>query len=194
MTTSANFGNMFSMAGAALFLPFLPLLPKQILLNNFLTDFPAMAISTDRVDPEDIARPRRWNIGVIREFMITFGLVSSIFDFLTFATLVFIIRATPETFRTGWFVESVMTEVFIILVMRTWKPLYKSLPSRPLMAGMIAVVLVTLALPYSPLSATLGLTPLPLSTLLLLATITLLYVAASELTKRVFYARTFKTI
>ena len=194
MTTSANFGNMFSMAGAALFLPFLPLLPKQILLNNFLTDFPAMAISTDRVDPEDIARPRRWNIGVIREFMIAFGLVSSIFDFLTFATLVFIIRATPETFRTGWFVESVMTEVFIILVMRTWKPLYKSLPSRPLMAGMIAVVLITLALPYSPLSATLGLTPLPLSTLLLLATITMLYVAASELTKRVFYARTFKTI
>ena len=194
MTTSANFGNMFSMAGAALFLPFLPLLPKQILLNNFLTDFPAMAISTDSVDPEDIARPRRWNIGVIREFMITFGLVSSIFDFLTFATLVFIIRATPETFRTGWFVESVMTEVFIILVMRTWKPLYKSLPSRPLMAGMIAVVLITLALPYSPLSATLGLTPLPLSTLLLLATITMLYVAASELTKRVFYARTFKTI
>ena len=194
MTTSANFGNMFSMAGAALFLPFLPLLPKQILLNNFLTDFPAMAISTDRVDPEDIARPRRWNIGVIREFMIAFGLVSSIFDFLTFATLVFIIRATPETFRTGWFVESVMTEVFIILVMRTWKPLYKSLPSRPLMAGMIAVVLVTLALPYSPLSGTLGLTPLPLSTLLLLATITLLYVAASELTKRVFYARTFRTV
>jgi Mg2+-importing ATPase len=194
MTTSANFGNMFSMAGAALFLPFLPLLPKQILLNNFLTDFPAMAISTDRVDPEAIEKPRRWDISIIRKFMIAFGLVSSIFDFLTFATLVFIIRATPETFRTGWFVESVMTEVFIILVMRTWKPLYKSLPSRALMAGMIAVVVVTLALPYSPLSATLGLTPLPFSTLLLLATITLLYIAASELTKRVFYVRTFRTI
>jgi Mg2+-importing ATPase len=194
MTTSANFGNMFSMAGAALFLPFLPLLPKQILLNNFLTDFPAMAISTDRVDPEAIEKPRRWDINIIRKFMIAFGLVSSIFDFLTFATLVFIIRATPETFRTGWFIESVMTEVFIILVMRTWKPLYKSLPSRPLLAGMIAVVLVTLALPYSPLSATLGLTPLPFSTLLLLATITLLYIAASELTKRVFYVRTFRTI
>jgi Mg2+-importing ATPase len=194
MTTSANFGNMFSMAGAALFLPFLPLLPKQILLNNFLTDFPAMAISTDRVDPEAIEKPRRWDISIIRKFMIAFGLVSSIFDFLTFATLVFIIRATPETFRTGWFVESVMTEVFIILVMRTWKPLYKSLPSRALMAGMIAVVVVTLALPYSPLSATLGLTPLPFSTLLLLAIITLLYIAASELTKRVFYVRTFRTI
>jgi Mg2+-importing ATPase len=194
MTTSANFGNMFSMAGAALFLPFLPLLPKQILLNNFLTDFPAMAISTDRVDPEAIEKPRRWDISVIRNFMIAFGLVSSIFDFLTFAMLVFIIKATPETFRTAWFIESVMTEIFIILVMRTWKPLYKSLPGRALMAGMIAVVLVTLALPYSPLSGVLGLTPLPFSTLLLLTSITGLYIAASELTKRVFYVRTFKTI
>ena len=119
--------------------------------------------------------------------MIVFGLVSSIFDFLTFVALVFIIRATPEMFRTCWFVESVMTEVFIILVMRTWKPLHKSLPSRALISGMIAVVVVTLALPYSPLSATLGLTPLPFSTLVLLATITLLYIAASELTKRIFY-------
>jgi P-type Mg2+ transporter len=194
MTTSANFGNMFSMAGAALFLPFLPLLPKQILLNNFLSDFPAMAIATDRVDPEAIEKPRRWDISIIRNFMIAFGLVSSIFDFLTFATLVFVIRATAETFRTAWFVESVMTEIFIILVMRTWKPLYKSLPSRALMGGMIVVVLVTLALPYSPLSGVLGLTPLPFSTLLLLATITLLYTAASELTKRIFYVRTFRTI
>jgi Mg2+-importing ATPase len=187
MTTSANFGNMFSMAGAALFLPFLPLLPKQILLNNFLTDFPAMAISTDRVDPEAIRIPRHWDIRVIRNFMIAFGLVSSIFDFLNLATLVFIIRATPDAFRTGWFIESVMTEVFIILVMRTWKPFYKSLPSGPLLAGMIVVVLVTLALPYSPLSGVLGLTPLPFSTLLLLATITLLYKAASELTKRALW-------
>ncbi|HEX5887244.1 MAG TPA: magnesium-translocating P-type ATPase [Pyrinomonadaceae bacterium] len=192
MTTSANFGNMFSMAGAALFLPFLPLLPKQILLNNFLTDFPAMAISTDRVEAEEIAKPRRWDVGVIRNFMIAFGLVSSIFDFLTFAALVWVVRATADTFRTGWFIESVMTEVFIILVMRTWKPLYKSLPSRPLMAGMIGVVLVTLALPYSPLSGPLGLTPLPFSTLLLLAVITLLYIAASELTKRVFYVRAIR--
>jgi Mg2+-importing ATPase len=194
MTTSANFGNMFSMAGAALFLPFLPLLPKQILLNNFLTDFPAMALAREGGVPEAIEKPHRWDIKIIRNFMIAFGLVSSIFDFLTFAALVFILRATPETFRTGWFVESVMTEIFIILVMRTWKPLYKSLPSRALMAGMIVVVLVTLALPYSPLSGVLGLTPLPLSTLLLLATITVLYIAASELTKRVFYVRTFKTI
>ena len=191
MTTSANFGNMFSMAGAALFLPFLPLLPKQILLNNFLTDFPAMAIATDAVDAELVERPRRWNIAFIRDFMIVFGVVSSIFDFLTFAALVFILKATPEVFRTGWFVESVMTEVLIILVMRTWRPFYTSMPSRPLLAAMIVVLLVTLALPYSPLSGLLGLTPLPLSSLLLLGFITVLYAGASELTKKFFHARAF---
>ncbi|HEY9502639.1 MAG TPA: HAD-IC family P-type ATPase, partial [Pyrinomonadaceae bacterium] len=191
MTTSANFGNMFSMAGAALFLPFLPLLPKQILLNNFLTDFPAMAIATDSVDPELVAGPRRWNITFIRNFMIVFGIVSSIFDFLTFGALVFILKATPEVFRTGWFVESVMTEVLIILVMRTWRPFYTSMPSRPLLVAMIVVLLVTLALPYSPLSGLLGLTPLPISSLLLLGIITVLYAGASELTKKFFRARAF---
>jgi Mg2+-importing ATPase len=191
MTTSANFGNMFSMAGAALFLPFLPLLPKQILLNNLLTDFPAMAISTDSVDPELVEKPRPWDITFIRNFMIVFGVVSSIFDFLTFAALVFILRATPEEFRTGWFVESVMTEVLIIIVMRTWKPFYKSMPSRPLLVAMILVLLVTLALPYSPLKGILGLTPLPASSLMLLGLITVLYAGASELTKKFFHARAF---
>ena len=191
MTTSANFGNMFSMAGAALFLPFLPLLPKQILLNNFLTDFPAMAIATDRVDPELVQGPRRWNIRFIRNFMIVIGVVSSIFDFLTFAALVFILKATPEVFRTGWFIESVMTEVLIILVMRTWKPFYTSMPGGPLLSAMIIVLLVTLALPYSPLSDLLGLTPLPISSLLLLGFITVLYAGASELTKKFFHARAF---
>jgi Mg2+-importing ATPase len=191
MTTSANFGNMFSMAGAALFLPFLPLLPKQILLNNFLTDFPAMAISTDAVDPELVERPRPWDIKFIRNFMIVFGVVSSIFDFLTFAVLVFILKAMPEEFRTGWFVESVMTEVLIIIVMRTWKPFYQSRPSRPLVIAMILVLTVTLALPYSPLSGMLGLKPLPLSWLMLLALITVLYAGVSELTKKFFYARVF---
>jgi Mg2+-importing ATPase len=191
MTTSANFGNMFSMAGAALFLPFLPLLPKQILLNNFLTDFPAMAIATDSVDPELVERPRRWNIAFIRNFMIVFGVVSSIFDFLTFGALVFILKATPEVFRTGWFVESVMTEVLIILVMRTWKPFYTSMPGGLLLSSMIVVLLITLALPYSPLSDLLDLTPLPITSLLLLGFITVLYAGASELTKKFFHARAF---
>ncbi|HKO97614.1 MAG TPA: magnesium-translocating P-type ATPase [Pyrinomonadaceae bacterium] len=193
MTTSANFGNMFSMAGAALFLPFLPLLPKQILLNNFLTDFPAMAISTDSVDAELVERPRPWDIRFIRNFMIVFGVVSSVFDFLTFAALVFVLKSTPEEFRTGWFVESVMTEVLIILVMRTWNPFYKSLPSRPLLIAMIFVLVVTLALPYSPLSGILGLTPLPITSLLLLGLITVVYALASEVTKKFFHARAFGT-
>ncbi len=191
MTTSANFGNMFSMAGAALFLPFLPLLPKQILLNNFLTDFPAMAISTDSVDPELVQRPRRWDIGFIRNFMIVFGIVSSVFDFLTFAVLVFVLKATDEVFRTGWFVESVMTEVLIIWVMRTWNPFYRSLPSRPLLLAMVLVLVITLALPYSPLSGMLGLTPLPVSSIALLGLITVLYAGVSEFTKKLFYVRVF---
>jgi Mg2+-importing ATPase len=188
MTTSANFGNMFSMAGAALFLPFLPLLPKQILLNNFLTDFPAMAIATDSVDEEQLQKPQVWDIKFIRNFMIIFGVVSSFFDFLTFAVLVFVLKSGPEEFRTGWFIESVMTEVLIIVVMRTWKPFYQSRISRPLLVAMIFVLLITFALPYSPLNELLGLTPLPLSSFALLILITLLYVGASEVVKRIFHA------
>jgi Mg2+-importing ATPase len=180
---------MFSMAGAALFLPFLPLLPKQILLNNFLTDFPAMAIATDSVDSDLLTKPQVWNITFIRNFMIIFGIISSIFDFLTFGALIFVLRSGPEEFRTGWFIESVMTEILIIVVMRTWKPFYQSRVSRTLLFAMIFVLLVTLALPYSPLSELLGFRPLALPSLLLLGLITLLYVAASELAKRVFYAK-----
>ena len=186
MTTSANFGNMFSMAGTALFLPFLPLLPKQILLNNFLTDFPAMAIATDSVDLDQLEKPQVWDIKFIRNFMVVFGIVSSAFDFLTFGALVFVLKTGPEEFRTGWFVESVMTEVLIIAVMRTWKPFYKSKISRPLLIAMILVLIITFALPYSPLSELLGLRPLTASSMMLLGMITLLYVAASEVAKRIF--------
>jgi Mg2+-importing ATPase len=191
MTMSANFGNMFSMAGAALFLPFLPLLPKQILLNNFLTDFPAMAISTDEVDAELVEKPRTWDVKFIRDFMITFGIISSLFDFLTFAVLLYVLRATTEEFRTGWFVESVMTEVLIIVVMRTWKPFYQSLPGRTLSIAMLVVVIITLALPYSPLAGPLGLVPLKASWLLMLGLITVAYAVATELPKRLFYRRVF---
>jgi P-type Mg2+ transporter len=130
MATSANFGNMFSMAGASLFLPFLPLLPKQVLLTNLMTDFPEMTIATDRVDPEMVAYPRRWDIKAIREFMITFGLVSSVFDYLTFGVLLFLLHATPDQFRTGWFLESVASASLIVLVIRSRKPFFKSRPSR----------------------------------------------------------------
>ncbi len=127
-TTSANFGNMFSMAGASLFLPFLPLLAKQILLNNFLSDFPAMGIASDSVDEDMVERPHRWNIRFIRDFMIIFGLVSSVFDYLTFGMLLFVVRASPEQFRTGWFIESLLTELVIALVVRTRGPFFRSRP------------------------------------------------------------------
>ena len=193
MTTSANFGNMFSMAGAALFLPFLPLLPKQILLNNFLTDFPGMAIATDKIDPDQLQKPQVWDLKFMRNFMIVFGIISSVFDFLTFAALVLLLKGGPEEFRTGWFIESVMTEVLIIVVMRTWKPFYKSRVSGALLSAMVLVLIITLALPYSPLSELLGFRPLPISSLLVLGMITILYVGASECAKRVFYNRAVKT-
>jgi len=187
VTTSANFGNMFSMAGVSLFLPFLPLLPKQILLTNFLTDIPAMTIATDQVDPELAERPRRWNIGFIRSFMLTFGLVSSVFDYLTFGLLLYVYHATIDQFRTGWFVESVMTELLIMLVIRTQKPFFKSRPGRYLALATLIIAAITVLLPYAPFSALLGLTPLPLPLLALIGGITLLYMLASELAKRLFY-------
>jgi Mg2+-importing ATPase len=187
MTTSANFGNMFSMAGAALFLPFLPLLPKQILLNNFLTDFPAMAIATDNVDPEMIERPHRWDIKFIRNFMLTFGIVSSAFDFLTFGALLFLLKSTPDQFRTGWFLESVATELLIVPVIRTRRSLLASKPGKALLIATVAVFAVMMVLPYTPFSGLLGFNPLPLSFLVMLGVITILYVVISEATKKLFY-------
>lgn len=188
-TTSANFGNMFSMAGASLFLPFLPLLAKQILLNNFLSDFPAMTIATDDVDRELVEKPRRWDIRFIRDFMVTFGLVSSVFDYLTFGMLLFILRATAEQFRTGWFVESLMTELFIALVVRTRRPFFKSKPGKYLLISTLLIAGVTVVIPYLPFAGLLGFTPLPIPLMLALLGITALYIVASEITKKVFYRR-----
>jgi Mg2+-importing ATPase len=189
VTTSANFGNMFSMAGASLFLPFLPMLPMQILLTNFLTDFPAMAIAGDSVDREMVEKPRRWSISFVRSFMFTFGTVSSVFDYLTFGLLLLVLHVGQDQFRTAWFVESVMTELLIMLVIRTQKPFFRSKPGKYLLLGTLLVAVVTLVLPYSPLGKPLGLTPLPLPLLLTLLGITVLYVLASEATKRAFYRR-----
>ncbi len=188
-TTSANFGNMFSMAGASLFLPFLPLLPKQILLNNFLSDFPALAIAGDNVDRELVETPHRWDVKFIRNFMIVFGLISSAFDYLTFGLLLFIVRATPEQFQTGWFVESLLTELLVMFVVRTRRPFYKSKPGRWLAISTLIVTLITLAIPYLPFSALLGFVPLPMEVMALLLCITLLYVLATEVAKRIFYTR-----
>ena len=192
MATSTNFGNMFSMAGASLFLPFLPLLPTQILLTNVLTDLPEMTIATDSVDAESVEQRRRWDVHFLRRFMVVFGLVSSLFDYLTFGVLLYVLHATPGQFRTGWFMESVISASLIVLVVRTRKPFYKSKISRPLLIAMILVLLITFALPYSPLSELLGLRPLTFSSMMLLGMITLLYVAASEVAKRIFLRKIAK--
>lgn len=188
-TTSANFGNMLSMAGASLFLPFLPLLAKQILLNNFLSDFPAMGIPSDNVDDDLVERPHRWNIRFIRNFMIIFGLVSSVFDYATFGLLLLVVHATEPQFQTGWFIESLLTELVIALVVRTSRPFYKSRPGKALLLLTITFGLITLAIPFFPFSHFLGFTPLPVWVMAALVAITGLYVAAAEIAKKFFYAR-----
>ncbi|MDH7500101.1 MAG: magnesium-translocating P-type ATPase [candidate division NC10 bacterium] len=189
MASSANFGNMFSMAGASLFLPFLPLLPKQILLTNLLTDFPEMAIAADRVDEELLNHPRRWDIKFIRNFMVTFGLLSSVFDYLTFGVLLFLLRATTTQFRSGWFVESVISASLVVLVIRTRRPFFQSRPGKMLLVATLLIVGTTLALPFSPLGELLGFSPLPTSFLLLVGVIVMLYIVGAEIAKAAFYRR-----
>lgn len=187
MTTSANFGNMFSLAGASLFLPFLPLLPSQILLINFLSDIPSMTISTDAVDRELIDRPRKWDTDFIKKFMLTFGAVSSIFDVITFGVLLFVLGATMTQFRTGWLLISVLTEVIIVFIIRTRKPFFRSRPSRYLLAATAFITLVTLVFPYTPLGGLFELVPLPVSYILPFAMILAGYVVLTESVKRIFY-------
>ena len=187
MATSANFGNMFSMAGASLVLSFLPLLPKQILLTNLLTDLPEMTIATDSVDRELVEKPRRWNIDFISKFMFTFGLVSSVFDFLTFGVLLLALGATEMQFRTGWFMESVISASFIVLVIRTRRSFYLSRPGKYLVIATLLVGVVVILLPYSPIAGLLGFTPLPPVFLAALALIVGAYVALAELAKTLFY-------
>ena len=189
MATSANFGNMFSMAGVSLFLPFLPMLPKQILLTNLLTDFPEMTIATDNVDDEMINYPRRWDIKAIRKFMITFGIVSSVFDFLTFGLLLLVLHATQVQFRTGWFIESVISASIIVLVIRSRKPFFRSKPGKHLLIATLSIFVVTLILPFTPLAGIFGFSPLPLPFLMLIGLTVLFYIFTVEIVKKVFYRR-----
>jgi Mg2+-importing ATPase len=189
MATSANFGNMFSMAGASLFLPFLPLLPRQILLTNLLTDLPEMTIAVDHVDDELVEKPRRWNIGFIRKFMLIFGLLSSIFDYLTFGALLLLFRASAQQFRTGWFVESVISASLIVLVIRSRKPFFKSKPGKYMLIVTFLVVVTVLVLPFIPPGRIFSFSPLPWYLFALVGLITLLYVFSAETVKRVFYRR-----
>jgi Mg2+-importing ATPase len=187
MATSANFGNMFSMAGASIFLSFLPLLPKQILLTNLMTDFPEMNIASDNVDAEAIAQPRRWNIRFIQRFMLTFGILSSIFDYLTFGALLLILHASQTQFRTAWFVESVVSASLIVLVIRSRKSMLQSRPGKYLLMATLLVVAVTFILPYTPLDQLLGFSKLPVSFILIIIAIVIVYIVSAEFAKRVFY-------
>ncbi|HEY9448366.1 MAG TPA: magnesium-translocating P-type ATPase [Gemmatimonadaceae bacterium] len=186
ITTSANFGNMFSMAGASLIVTFLPLLPKQILLLNVLSDLPAMAIATDRLDPELVEWPRHWDNRGIRLFMLVFGLASSMFDYLTFGSLLWL-GVSPDVFRTGWFVESLLSEILILLVIRTRRSLLRSAIGTGLLWTSIVVAATTLALPYLPVAHGLGLVPLPAPVALLMLSIIGAYGITSEGVKRIFF-------
>jgi len=189
ITTSANFGNMVSMAFASLALPFLPLLAPQILLNNFLSDVPSLAIATDNVDADQVRTPRRWDIAFVRRFMVTFGLVSSVFDFITFAFLLLVAGAAAEVFQTGWFVESLVTELAIVLVVRTRRAFWRSRASALLSWLTLGVAVVAFAIPYLPGAGWFGFVALPLPVVGGLIAITGAYLAASETVKHWFFAR-----
>jgi Mg2+-importing ATPase len=189
MGTSSNFGNVFSMAGASLFLPFLPMLPTQILLNNFLYDLAQITIPTDNVDDTYLIKPQRWDIGLIRNFMVFVGPISSIFDFLTFYVLLHFLHASQAQFHTGWFIESLATQTLVVFVIRTSKNPLRSRPSIPLLTTCLAVVSVGMYLPFSPLAALLGFTPLPLSYFAFVAIATLIYLLLVKMVKRVLLHR-----
>jgi Mg2+-importing ATPase len=161
METSSNFGNMLSMAIAALLLPFLPMLPVQLLLNNFLYDVAQLTIPTDRVDPEFLRRPRRWRIDLVRRFMLQIGPVSSVFDLTTFAVLLYVFHADAALFHTGWFVESVVTQVLVLFVIRKLGSGPAVPPSGALIASSTVIVVIAIALPYTPVAGWLGFVPMP---------------------------------
>ena len=189
MGTSSNFGNMFSMAGASIFLKFLPMLPTQILLNNFLYDAAQVTIPTDNVDDDYVRKPRRWSMKLIRDFMLYIGPISSLYDFLTSYVLLRYFHAGEPEFHTGWFVESLATQTLVLFVIRTMGNPLKSRPSTPLAITTILIVIIGMALPYSPLARELGFTPLPAPYFVFLAISTVTYLALVEVAKRRLFAR-----
>jgi Mg2+-importing ATPase len=187
MGTSSNFGNMFSMAGASLFLPFLPMLPTQILLNNILYDLSEIPIPFDRVDAVEILTPRTLDITFIRNFMLIVGPISSLFDFLMFYILLVVLNADEKLFQTGWFVESLCTQVLVIFIIRTRRNPLKSLPHPLLIATSMAVVGVAALLPFTPAGNYFGLVRPPATFYFLLAAMVLAYLLIAELAKELFY-------
>ena len=191
MGTSSNFGNMFSMAAASLFLPFLPMLPTQILLNNFLYDTSQISIPGDHVDVALLHRPKRWKIAFIRQFMMIIGPISSVYDFLTFGILLWGFHAASNAplFRTAWFVESLATQTLVVFVIRTAGNPFRSRPSRALLVSVLTVVAIAATLPYFPPAALLGFTPLPGPLQMAIALLALTYLMVVQLVKSWFYRR-----
>ena len=187
VATSANFGNMFSMAGASLFLKFLPLLPKQILLTNLLTDFPSLQIASDSVDEDWLKKPVKWDMKFIKRFMIIFGITSSVFDYITFAVLLLLFNADEKFFQTGWMLESVISAVVVMLIVRTARPFLKSKPSKKLLLAIVGIVILLIAIAYSPMNVYLGLISLPFKAFASLLAISFVYAVTAELLKKNFY-------
>lgn len=187
MWLSSNFGNMFSMMGASAILPFLPMSPQQILLNNFLYDAAQVGLPTDRVDPSAIRRPSRWSLRGIRRFMLVFGTISSVFDFLTFGALFFIFDLGESAFQTGWFLESLATQILVIFIVRTRHiPFWRSTPSLFLLANTLLLLAIGWGIALLPVGSVFGFEPLPLPIFLTVIGITLAYLFTVDIAKRVF--------
>jgi P-type Mg2+ transporter len=177
------------MAGASLFLSFLPLLPGQILLTNLMTDFPETTIGTDNVDSEMVEQPRRWNVAFIRNFMIVFGILSSVFDYIAFGVLLFVLHSGQDLFRTGWFIESVLSASLIVLVIRSRRPFFKSSPGKYLLFTTVVIVCATIILLFTPLGRLFGFVQPSLLVIVLMAIIVVFYIISGEVVKRIFYKR-----
>jgi len=188
-STSATFGNMFSMAGASLILPFLPMLPQQILMTNFLTDFPYLAVTGDNVDEDELMVPQKWNLKQLKNFMLVFGLHSSVFDYLIFFVLYKLYKANEEVFHTAWFIESICTELLILFVVRTHKSLLKSAPGKLLIVLSIVAFAITIVLPFTPFAAALGFVVPALPLAGIITGILMLYVVTADILKVIFFKK-----
>ncbi|AWL10406.1 Calcium-transporting ATPase [Aquirufa nivalisilvae] len=189
INTGSTFGNMFSVAFASLLLPFLPMLPKQILMTNFITDFPYLSIASDNVDEEQLAWPGKWNLKFISRYMIIFGLHSSLFDIMTFLLLYYVVKAKEATFQTSWFIESILTELFILFIIRTHKNFFKSKPGKYLLILSVFGLLITLGLPYSYLGVEFGLVPISMLQLGLMLAIVFAYILTADILKVWFFSQ-----
>ncbi|MBI2284464.1 MAG: magnesium-translocating P-type ATPase [Bacteroidetes bacterium] len=189
INTGSTFGNMFSVAIASLLLPFLPMLPKQILLTNFITDFPYLTVASDNVDKEQLARPGKWDLTFIRNYMVIFGIHSSLFDVITFVILLYVLKVKESAFQTGWFIESILTELFILFIIRTHKNFFKSKPGKYLFILSVVGLVITLGLPYLPFAGDIGLIPLPILNLGVMLLIVAAYIITADLLKVWFFKK-----